>query len=54
MKVNEAIARVDCLRPNTVDEKTKRGWLTCVDQYVYREIVSVREGAEGKIFTPSR
>lgn len=52
MKINEAIARVDCLRPNTVDEKTKREWLTCVDQYVYREIISVREGSEGKILTP--
>ena len=52
MKVNEAMARIDALRPNTVDEKTKRGWLTRVDQYVFSEIVSRREGAEGKTFTP--
>ena len=52
MKVNEAMARIDGLRPNTIDEQTKRAWLTCVDQYVYREIISVRQGAEGTAFTP--
>ena len=52
MKVNEAMARIDGLRPNTIDEQTKRVWLTCVDQYVYREIISVRQGAEGKTFVP--
>ncbi len=52
MKVCEAIAQIDSLRPNTVDEKTKRFWLTRVDQYVFKEIVSQRAGAEGKTFTP--
>ena len=52
MKVNEAMARIDGLRPNTIDEQAKRVWLTCVDQYVYREIISVRQGAGDKPFVP--
>lgn len=52
MKVNEAIAQVDGLRENAIDEATKRAWLTRVDQYVFDQIIFPREGASMNIFIP--
>jgi hypothetical protein len=52
MKLNEAIAQVDSLRENAIDEATKRAWLTRVDQYVFDQIVSQREGAPMAAFIP--
>ena len=52
MKVNEAIAQIDNLRPNAVSEKIKRDWLTRVDRYVFEEIISAREDAKAQTFEP--
>lgn len=52
MKVNEAIAQVDSLRENAIDEATKRAWLTRVDQYVFDQIIFPREGAALAVFIP--
>lgn len=46
MTINEAIARVDDLRDNTVATDIKIAWLQMVDQQVYLEIIKGREGAE--------
>lgn len=52
MTVNEAIAQVDRVRPNTVPTDIKIGWLSRVDQYVFEEIMQGREGAESMTFQP--
>ena len=52
MKVNEAIAQVDGLRENAIDEATKRAWLTRVDRYVFDQIIFPREGAALAVFIP--
>lgn len=46
MNINEAIARVDDLRDNTVATDIKIACLQMVDQQVYMEIIKGREGAE--------
>ena len=46
MTINEAIARVDDLRDNTVATDIKIAWLQMVDQQVYLEIIKGREGAD--------
>ena len=46
MTINEAIARVDDLRDNTVRTDIKISCLQMVDQQVYLEIIKGREGAE--------
>ena len=46
MTINEAIARVDDLRDNTIAPNIKIAWLQMVDQQVYLEIIKGREGAE--------
>lgn len=45
MKIHEAIARLDRMRPNVVPTDVKVGWLSRVDQYVYSEIMAGRQGA---------
>ena len=44
MTINEAIARVDDLRDNTMAPDIKILWLQMVDQQVYEEIIKGREG----------
>lgn len=46
MTINEAIARVDDLRDNTMAPNIKIAWLQMVDQQVYLEIIKGREGAD--------
>lgn len=50
MTINEAIARVDDLRDNTVATDIKIAWLQMVDQQVYLEIIKGREGADAVTF----
>ena len=46
MTINEAIARVDDLRDNTMPANIKITWLQMVDQQVYHEIIKGRVGAD--------
>lgn len=46
MTINEAIARVDDLRDNTMAPNIKIAWLEMVDQQVYNEIIKGRVGAD--------
>jgi hypothetical protein len=46
MTINEAIARVDELRDNTMAPNIKIAWLQMVDQQVYHEIIKGRVGAD--------
>jgi hypothetical protein len=47
MTIETAIARVDRLRPNSVEDKDKIAWLSSVDGLVHREIILAHEhGAE--------
>ena len=50
MTINEAIARVDDLRDNTMAPNIKIAWLQMVDQQVYEEIIKTREGADAVTF----
>ena len=50
MTINEAIARVDDLRDNTVRTDIKISCLQMVDQQVYEEIIKTREGADAVTF----
>lgn len=52
MTINEAIAQVERVRPNTVPTDILIGWLSRVDHYVYEEIMRGREGFESVIFEP--
>ena len=46
MTINEAIARADDLRDNTMAPNIKIAWLQMVDQQVYNEIIKGRVGAD--------
>jgi hypothetical protein len=46
MTINEAIARVDDLRDNTMAPNIKIAWLQMVDQQVFHEIIKGRVGAD--------
>lgn len=46
MTINQAIAKVDRLRPNDVDNLVKIGWLESVDKYVHNNVIAVREGGD--------
>ena len=46
MTIDQAIARVDDLRDNTMATDIKIAWLQMVDQQVYEEIIKGREGAD--------
>lgn len=50
MTINEAIARVDDLRDNTVRTDIKISCLQMVDQQVYLEIIKGRVGADAVTF----
>lgn len=46
MTIDQAIAKIQRLRPNDVDHLVKIGWLESVDQYVYKNVIAVREGGD--------
>lgn len=46
MTIDQAIAKVDRLRPNDVDTLVKIGWLESVDKYVHHNVIAVREGGD--------
>lgn len=46
MTIDQAIAKIQRLRPNDVDHLVKIGWLESVDHYVYKNVIAVREGGD--------
>ena len=55
MKISEAIAEVDNLKPNMYGTKDKIKWLSRLDARIYQEIVQTHERNEGEediTFTP--
>lgn len=50
MTINEAINKVDTLKPNNFNEEDKIGWLSTLDFTVMREMVDTHEGGEGIVF----
>lgn len=50
MKLNEAIEKVDALKPNDYSKEDKIGWLSTLDSMIKREIIDTHKGAEGVIF----
>ncbi|MBQ9860954.1 MAG: hypothetical protein IJO75_01710 [Clostridia bacterium] len=51
MTIIEAINRVDALKPNNYDQKTKISWLSTIDGMIKSEIIDTHEGAESVTFT---
>ena len=50
MKINEAISRIDNLKPNDYSENNKIGWLSELDTQVKTEILDTYVGSENIIF----
>lgn len=50
MTIEESIAKVDRIHPNSMPIDVKIGILSRIDQYVYEEILQRREGAEDERF----
>jgi len=50
MKISEAIALVDELKPNAYTEETKRSWLSYLDGMIKREILDTHQGTENTEF----
>lgn len=48
MKIHEAIAEVDHLKPNMFDEKVKITWLSRLDTRIYQEIICTHRYNEGE------
>ena len=46
MTVNEAIALVDELKPNQIEEARKIEWLSRLDQWVFDQVITPREKDE--------
>ena len=46
MTIDQAIAKVNRLRPNDVDHMVEIGWLESVDKYVYYNVIKAREGGD--------
>lgn len=46
MTINEAIAQVNALKPNTYDDAIKVAWLSNLDGQIYVECIRTHEGAE--------
>lgn len=51
MKINEAISRIDDLKPNTYSQSDKIKWLSHADATVKRLIIDTHEGAEDVTFS---
>ncbi len=52
MKIQEAIARVDAIKPNTYEEIDKVRWLSELDGKIKAEIIDTHEGGTEVIFKP--
>lgn len=52
MTIQEAIARVDSLKPNQYKHPEKVAWLSDVDGKIYTEVISKRENTEGIEWKP--
>lgn len=50
MKLNEAIEKVNALKPNDYSQEEKIGWLSNLDLMIKREIIDTHEGANDVIF----
>ena len=48
MKIHDAIAEVDTLKPNMFGEKEKIKWLSRLDTRIYQEIICTHEYNEGE------
>ena len=46
MKISEAIAQVNSLKPNTFSETDKLTWLSRVDMQAKRELIDTHEGGK--------
>lgn len=50
MTIEEAITRIDALKPNTYTQEEKIEWLSVVDGIVKRLVIDTHEGAEDVVF----
>ena len=50
MTINEAITRLDSLKPNGYSQSDKIGWLSIVDGMIKHNIIDTHEGGEDKVF----
>jgi hypothetical protein len=50
MTINEAITRLDSLKPNGYTLSDKIGWLSIVDGMIKNNIIDTHEGGEGVTF----
>ena len=50
MTINEAIARVDALKPNNYDPVEKIKWLSELDGRIKAEVIDTHEGGENFVF----
>ena len=48
MKIEDAIAEVDSLKPNMFEEKEKIKWLSRLDRRIYEEIILTHEYNDGE------
>ena len=46
MTINDAIAKVDALKPNTYEDAVKVSWLSDLDGRIYLECIRTHEGGE--------
>ena len=51
MTINEAITRVDSLKPNGYEQSDKIAWLSLVDRMVKNNIIDTHESGEDITFT---
>jgi len=52
MTLNDAISRLDELKPNSFSRGQKIYWLSALDGAVKKEIIDTHEGGEGICFAP--
>lgn len=52
MTVNEAIDRLDAMRPNAYTREDKLGWLSTLDGLVFEELVCTHEREGDEAFEP--
>lgn len=50
MTINDAINKIDALKPNNFSTEDKIGWLSNLDYTIKREIIDTHEGGEGIVF----
>lgn len=52
MKIAEAIAKIDALKPNSYTQSEKIAWLSTIDGTIYRNIILTHENDDGIEFHP--